>query len=406
MKRIALIITAWVTLLISGCDNTPEIMIDEPATYAFERDGQSTVAFSGQTTRIQMAQELIDAMKDFDNATVVSLLEMYRNEAEGGEDADPFSSADLNSSDKSVRSKTAASRDYFSSNTVDATAIKADFESWIRAQVEEVFPAENEAASAGQPGQIADGSSTRYINSQGLEYNQMVNKGLIGALMLDQAVNNYLSTSVLDEGTNVADNDAGTVAEGNAYTTMEHKWDEAYGYLYGTSQDLTDPNGTIGSDDSFLNKYIGRVEGDDDFAGIAAEIYAAFKLGRASIVAGDYDTRDEQANIIREKLSEVIGVRAVYYLIQGKNNIELATPDFGAAFHDLSEGYGFIYSLQFTRKPGSSEPYFTKSEVDAMITKMLGDGENGLWDVNPTTLQEIADQISAEFDFTTDQAGS
>ncbi|MEL7340807.1 MAG: DUF4856 domain-containing protein, partial [Bacteroidota bacterium] len=339
-------------IVLTACDKTPEITIDNPATYAFTRDGQSTVSFSGQTDRIKMGGELGSAMKDFDNSTAELLLEMYRNETASGEDASPFADASLNSSTKSIKSKVAASRDFFSTNTVDAAAIKADFETWINAQIDEVFPAQNELAAAGVPGQIADGSSTRYINAKGLEYDQAVVKGLIGALMADQMLNNYLGTAVLDEGTNREDNDAGTVAEGKSYTNMEHKWDEAYGYLYGTSADAASPNATIGADDAFLNKYVGRVEGDDDFAGIADEIYQAFKLGRAAIVAGDYETRDEQADIIREKVSEVIAIRAVYYLIQGKNGLEAATPDFGAAFHDLSEGYGFIYSLQFTRIPG------------------------------------------------------
>ena len=37
--------------------------------------------------------------------------------------------------------------------------------------------------------------------------------------------------------------------------------------------------------DSFLSKYLDKVEGDSDFAGIADDIYDAFKLGRAAIVA-------------------------------------------------------------------------------------------------------------------------
>lgn len=374
--------------------------IDTPATYVFTRNGESTVSFSGQTTRILMGEELINKLKD-ETSTEAVLDAMFAHE----EGANNFSDADLNASDKSIRSKTAASNDFFSANTADQALIRADFETWIKGQVDEVFPNWGTAASAGVAGQIADGSSTRYINAHGLEYNQMINKGLIGALMVDQALNNYLGTGVLDAGENVADNDAGTPAEGKTYTNMEHKWDEAYGYAYGLNADPANPNADLGND-SFLNKYIGRVEGDDDFAGIADNIYQAFKLGRAAIVAGDYTVRDEQTQIIRGLISEVIGIRAVYYLQQGKNAINPATPDFGGAFHDLSEGYGFIYSLQFTRKPGTNEPYFTKAEVDAFLVDLLDDGTNGLWDVTPTTLDTISEAIAARFDFTVAQAGS
>ena len=52
-------------------------------------------------------------------------------------------------------------------------------EEWINAQVSDIFPFQDNLAAAGVPGQIADGSSTRYINSRGLEYNQLANKSLI-----------------------------------------------------------------------------------------------------------------------------------------------------------------------------------------------------------------------------------
>ncbi|MEM6799851.1 MAG: DUF4856 domain-containing protein [Bacteroidota bacterium] len=385
-----------------ACEEDPvSPSIDEPATYVFERDGSSTVSFSGQTDRIKMGQELIDAMKDFD-VTAAAMLEMFRNETESGGDANPFADAALNASTKSVKSKVAASQDYFSSNTATSAQIKADFETWINAQVSEVFPNENELAVSGTAGQIADGSSTRYVNAKGLEYNQAVNKGLIGALMVDQMLNNYLGTAVLDAGENRSQNDAGTVADGKSYTNMEHKWDEAYGYAYGTAADLTNPNPTIGNDDSFLNKYIGRVEGDPDFAGIAADIYNALKRGRAAIVAKAYDVRDEQADIVREKVSTAIAVRAVYYLQQGKAGIE--GNDLGAAFHDLSEGFGFIYSLQFTRKPNSADPYFSKAEVDAFISTLTAG--NGFWDITPAALDQMSESIAGAFSFTVAEAAS
>lgn len=405
LKVWALAILGVVSL--SSCDNEDDNnpSVNAPATYSFERDGQTTVSFSGQTARIQMATELINEMKDFDNATLVSLLEMFRNETENGGDANPFESADLNASTKSVRSKTAASRDFFSTNATEAAEIRTDFENWITAQVNEVFPNENVAAAAGTAGQIADGSSVRYVSGKGLEYNQAVNKGLIGALMLDQLANNYLGTAVLDEASNRADNDAGTVAAGSNYTTMEHKWDEAYGYLFGTSANTADPVSTIGGDDAFLNKYLGRVEGDSDFTGIAQRVFDAFKLGRAAIVAREYTVRDEQAAILQEALSTVIAVRAVYYLQQGKNALNQDPPAYGTAFHDLSEGFGFIYSLRFTRNTQSGGSYFSKSEVDGFINDLIG-STNGFWDLNGATLDQVSNDIAAKFDFTVAQAGS
>ena len=109
---------------------------------------------------------------------------------------------------------------------------------------------------------------------------------------------------------------------------------------------------------------------------------------------------------MRELISEVIGVRAVYYLQQARIVLDQPTPDFGGAFHDLSEGYGFIYSLQFTRRPNSQAPYFTKSEVDSFLEDLLDDGPNGLWDVTPQTLDALSEAIADRFDFTVAEAGS
>ncbi|MEX0662982.1 MAG: DUF4856 domain-containing protein [Balneolaceae bacterium] len=400
-----LLLSLLATLLIS-CDisdsNTDEI--DVPANYEFSRNSESTVSFSGQTTRIKMADELFGAMLDFDNTTEELLLNMYRNQDENGGDVEPFSDSELNSSDKSIKSKVAASRDYFASNASLSSEIKNDFEDWLIGQVNEVFPNRNQIAAPGVPGQIADGSGERYINGDGLEYNQMVAKSLNGGLMADQMLNNYLSPAVLDEGSNLEQNDNGETAESSNYTTMEHKWDEAYGYIYGTSADPANPNATLGDDDIFLNKYTAQVSEDDDFATLDDDIYEAFKLGRAAIVAGDYEVRDEQAGIIQEAVSTVIAVRAVYYLQAGKSQIE--DDELGSAFHSLSEGYGFIYSLQFTRVPGTDQPYLTHEEVEGMLTDLMDDGEFGLWDVETSTLDELAEQIADKFDFTVEQAAS
>lgn len=399
MKKIIVLL---ISLLISmtACtrnndDDDMMVAVSTPETYSFSRDGNSTVSFSGQTTRIQMANEIINRMKDF-SATETTLHNMFSNKNNS------FSNEALNSSSKNVKSKTAASKDFFESNAAGSAAVRADFEGWLTAQVDEVFPAQNTVASEGIAGQIADGSSTRYVNAKGLEYNQAFNKSLIGALMVDQILNNYISTSVLDAGSNKDNNNNDVVVDGKGYTNMEHKWDEAYGYLYGTSADKANPNATIGSDDSFLNKYLGKVDSDSDFSGIAQTIFEAFALGRAAIVAKDYTLRDAQTAILRENISQVVAVRAVYYLQQGKNLLAAETPDYGAAFHDLSEGYGFVYSLQFTRKPGTNLPYFSRAEVLAFLDQITTG--NGFWDVSPATLEAISTEIASRFNFTVAEA--
>jgi len=388
------------TTLVFSCSNDDDIIdvpsqVVAPSTYSFERNSVSTVSYSGQSTRILMGEQLIDGLLD-PFKTEAELDAMFAHQA--GEN--DFTDAALNASDKNIRSKTAASNDYFSANTTAAAAIKADFDGWIADQVNVVYPKWNDIASPGVAGQIqeAGGGAVRYVDEKGLELNQAVNKGLIGALMVDQMLNNYLSQSVLDAGDNRANNDADMLDGSNNYTTMEHKWDEAFGYLYGTD-DASNPQL---NQDSFLNKYLSRVENDADYTGIAQRIYDAFKLGRAAIVAKDYVVRDEQANIIREEISKLIGIRCVYYLQQGK--IARQSNNEGAALHDFSEGFGFIYSLQFTRQPNTDSPYYTKAEVDGLISQLM-EG-NGLWDVSDETLDTMSQDIATRFNLSLEEAGS
>jgi hypothetical protein len=263
-----------------------------------------------------------------------------------------------------------------------------------------VFPNWNTIASAGNAGQLQQGGggSVRYMNGKGLEINQAFAKGLIGALMIDQMLNNYLSPIVLDAGTNVADNNNDVLESGKDYTSMEHKWDEAYGYLYGSEPNPAVP---VLDQDPFLSEYLDRVGGDSDFSTLAADIYNAFKLGRAAIVAKNYAVRDQQAKIIKENISKIPAVRGVFYLQASKTNLGT---DNARAFHALSEAYGFIYSLQFTRKPNSTAPYVTKTEVDGYLSQLMAG--NGFWDVTDTSIDNISNAIAAKFGFTTAQAAS
>lgn len=382
--------------LFTSCDGNEDendSNVIAPAAYSFERNGSSSVSFTGQTQRILMAEELLAGLKN--PATTLNTLEAQFDHTQGQNN---FTDPDLNNSSRSVRSKVAASNDFFNANITDQTVIRTDFDGWITAQVTDVFPVwSSQQASAGVAGflQEAGGGSTRYFNEDGLEYDQAVAKGLLGALMTDQMLNHYLSKDILDAASSREDNENGVLVAGTNYTSMEHKWDEAFGYLYGTDDAL---NPELDAD-SFLSKYLDRTENDADFTGIAADIYDAFKLGRAAIVAGEYEVRDEQAAIIREKVSIVVGRMAVFYLIEGK---EVRGTNLAAGLHDFSEGFGFIYSLQFTREPGTDLPYFSKEEVDGFITTLTNG--NGFWDLTDAQIDTMAAEIASRFDFTVTEA--
>lgn len=375
-------------MVFTSCSSDDDASPDEqgyevPATYEFSRNGETTISFSGQSDRLNMLSELSTYLKTDTNwpLDATKALNMYSNTDS------PFESEDLNNSTKQLKDKTAASRDYFATNTVVKAEIQAEFVAWL-ADAATASESGEETATEGFAG-IADGS--RLVDGNGLEIQQVIEKSLMGACFLDQVLNNYLSDAVLNEASNIENNDNEVLEEGKNYTTMEHKWDEAYGYVHGAGGGL------------FWGKYIVSVDGDPDFAGIADEIDEAFRKGRAAIVNADYGTRDEQIDIIREKLSLIVAVRAVYYLQDGDAKLT----DVATGFHALSEAYGFIYSLQFTRNPATDEPYFTREEVQAMLADLTG-GTDGLWDIDQLdgVLDELSAEIATEFGFTVEQAAS
>lgn len=381
------------------------VTFDVPQNYIFvNADGESTISFEGQTTRLNQGAEILKDFFDF-NATEASILSKL-NEGQG------FSNAALNDT-KRIKNKIAEAV----ASSADQAEIRATFDGYIADQVEVLlsqYASKDEVpvASAGVVGKLeSETTSTRFVNAKGLELDQAFNKGLIGAFTLDQIINDYL-TLTEDEGVQ-EDNDAGIKAEGKPYTNAEHFWDEAYGYLYGASDEdvLGNPNSRHLDEvvDKFLYKYVQRVNADADFEGIADDIFQAFKTGRAAIVAKNYELSEAQADIIREKLSEIIGNRAVYYLRQGANKIRnsgVTAINDGSAFHDWSEGYGFIFSLQFTYNTATGAPYFTKDEVDTYIA--LLEANNGFWSLadDLTSVDALAEIIASRFDFTVAQAES
>src|SRR5690606_2964185 len=128
----------------------------------------------------------------------------------------PFAAAELNAAtDKVISAKTAQS---FS--VTDADAERQRFIGWFN-ELEAVSMMNSQTASQGQAGVLG---GNRLLNEKGFELGQFVQKGLIGAMMLDQIANIYLGTDKQS-----ADNDA--IVAGKNYTELEHHWDEAYGYL-------------------------------------------------------------------------------------------------------------------------------------------------------------------------------
>ena len=91
----------------------------------------------------------------------------------------------------------------------------------------------------------------------------------------------------------------------------------------------------------------------------------------------------------------------MYYLEAGATALDGG--DMGGAFHDLSEGFGFIYSLQYTHNSNTNAPYFSRNEVNDMLHDLMNASGNGFWDVSTTDLRTISTDIASRFDFTVNE---
>lgn len=363
---------------------TPNEVI-APDTYVFERQGESTVSYGGQTARLDMAASLFGKLND-ENVDGASLLQMFEDgtgfTAEDGASQDQIDAINaLNSSGKKLGNKTAAYGD---------ASVQPKIAGFLTEYAENVSTNFNVDAGVGVSGSYTgSGGRTVRINEKGMELNQVFAKSLIGALVMDQVAYGYLSEVKIGDD---VDNDASALGAGE-YTTMEHHFDEGLGYVYGQESDITTAATPQGNGILF-NKYLKKVDSDTgEEPGLGMEIYDAFVAGRAAIVAENSTVRDAQAEIIKTKMSRVIIHKAAHYLRGAADAKAAADVDYADYFHGLSEGYGFILSLQFTYDTDGMN-YFSFSEVDSMLSTL--ESGNGFWDRTPSELDEMAAQIEAK----------
>ena len=320
-------------------------------------DGNTSVDFSGQSTRIAMLKELDAHMKSWTTGTVDAnkLKNMFANTNS------PFANADLNAAtDKTIISKTAVS---FSA--VDAETERNRFKSFFDAQATASL-SRLDSAYEGHAGKLGN----YLVNEKGFEYAQFVQKGMMGALMLDQISTVYLGTDK-----QAADNSV--IVSGKNYTQLEHHWDEAYGYLTSNAYfPMKDPNDATKWLESFLGSYVRQV-GDPTL------VYMAFLKGRAAIVNKDDATRNAQIEYIRTTLEKAVATICISYL----NKANDATTN-AARFHALSEATGFLYSLRFAY---NAKVNATKSNqlMDQLMNK-----PGGFWDLTIADIDAVREEIA------------
>ncbi|MCD8447091.1 DUF4856 domain-containing protein [Tenacibaculum finnmarkense] len=406
MKKIVLSIFAVSALLMTSCsdEKDPIKEVKAPSTYTFSRDAKSTVSYSGQQTRLDMHTQLKSALGAASTAKVdETVLNKMFNHKEGTADFTDglvFLGTELNASKKNISGATASSKKTTAADEIYTKQVTGYLNSiFIEAAKNSGTEVLASKGTAGIMNRKADGSKKILVDANGFEYVQEFSKSLMGAMELDQIVNKYLSSDKLN-----VENDKNK--EGKNHTEMEHHWDEAFGYsaLSNNALAITDKAalkaGDYAANYRFWGGYIYSADASEAGKGVKDRLMNAFLKGRQAIVDKNYPARDEQATIIKKELSLVCAIRAAHYLDAGVANVN-STDDPQAqagAFHELSEGLGFVYSLQFTNN-GSDKPYFSKTEVAEMVTKLKANG--GLYQDNiGAVLKELSEKVAKRFSFT------
>ena len=333
-------------------------------THFKDANGAATVALGAAATRFDMFSELNSYMATVAVATpatpatldLTRLRNLYTNANA------PFAAPALNTSGVQLRDKTAASFSDASATTV------RDYIDGQLANLATASQSVNQTATPGNAGRLG-----RYlVDARGFELNQVIQKALLGALLLDQIGNVLLANSSL-----AADN--GKVVEGKLYSEREHNWDMAYGYL--TTNAIMTTDIALMPRERFLAGYLNEKNGP-----ASPGVYLAFLKGRAAIVNNDEATLRAQADIIRTELERTIAKSAVSYLMNWK---AAAAADIKA--HALGEGIGFVYSLRFCTKAGADTAW-----ADSVLNGLTS-GTQGAWSLTNTQADAAIAAINTKF---------
>lgn len=277
-----------------------------PTTYSF-----GNASYASSTNRVKMAVELDAYLKKPNAGTAVVSIDPAVITNMWNNTGNPFSEASLNSSGLNIYSPMA-----------DAALFKSYADSVA------MFNS-GTTASQGTGGFVPRGTNKIVVGPRGLEYGQAYTKGIMGSLMFKEAVRLLTSVKTMS----VKDTAAAQAA-----------WDEAFGYLsvpqdYDTSKTYasTDVNRPL-----LWGGYLAE-RGKSIQAG--GTIFAAFLKGRAAITGYDRTVRNEQVDIILAKWEQLAANAALYYVTSP--TASSAVGNLGTQLHALSEGFGFILSLQY-----------------------------------------------------------
>lgn len=413
------LITAAGMLTACGSDSDGEAPINYPSTYAFDSkvvDGESSVKFTGQAARQLLISELKKAA-DEDYEATVTQAELEGIYATG---TSYLSGRDI----------------YTASANTDTTAVPVSAEAnftLVQADYADVFDgADSKKLSNKTAGCDNDLSAGQFIGwnvttlvdcgdndttvdfqdapyslmlewiagvaaegqvnaTLGLDYQQLFQKFLLGAVAYSQAAEDYIKpTKGLLKQNSAADNaaevESGAEANLDTYTSLEHQWDEGFGYFGASLDYLSIEDATIAAGDKVnqsdvsgeyridllkgeynygLAQYASKHDYMTETTDLSNDIMVAFLEGRQLIVdnfgsnpvEGDgFHSRLESISDRAVKgMEEIFAISVVKYInstIPKVTSYDASNADTVAALAKYwSELKGFALGLQFNPSP-------------------------------------------------------
>jgi hypothetical protein len=343
--------TSWIAVLllvtslfIIGCgdDETEDVedllleeeaaaagttLIEVPPAYVFDSrfvQGESSVAYSGQTVRNLLLQDLkvlIDSLAK-DGAKPVAVQDMLNLYAYDDT---------LNLKSLSTAGAMPVLESHYSAISTGKSLdgkISGDVVIGYNRTADDLVREWFQIIADNSQNPDKLGTPAVYTDDNGVDLTQMINKVLIGAVPYYQATGVYLS-GLLERDNSEARN--GT----DPYTSMEHGWDEAFGYfgaardyfrytdeqLAGGVADFTFDSNGDGSID-FKSEYnfgLSRNAGKRDKGGsgvdLTQEIFDAFLRGR-TLIANQGTEVDiiQQRQLAANGMEKVIAATIVHYV--------------------------------------------------------------------------------------------
>ncbi|MBU2020063.1 MAG: DUF4856 domain-containing protein [Bacteroidetes bacterium] len=328
-----------------------------PTTYTFtDVNGNNTVDYSGQTERLNQLSEIIELVESGKTGAINSqdLLDMYVNTGGNGNNNFSFSSS------KQLKDKTFAPDQSFVETLLQNAATAS--------------LSYNQTAQSGQAGVLTTGTKSYLIDENGMDVAEVIEKVIMGSVFMNQALNVYFGA----EKMNVNNTTAVDPTAGKYYTTMQHHWDESFGY-FGVSTTFPSTLPT-----SFWGKYCNS---QNTSLNSNADMMNNYLKGRAAIGANVLLDRDAAIEAIRKEWEDISANQALTYL-------NLAITSFGTDnakyFHVLSEAYGFCYNLRYS-------PEGTRRLNNTEHTALMSLFSTNFWDMTVGDINSIKAVLTAKY---------